>query len=164
MNLAPSHREAIRAIFLRPRIEYTAYAAAQLLRLNVGEMLALIESDVVRGEVRRKRRQLGGRRQTLVTWQEVASAATLRWTVMEIHDALGREAPRVLPSLLRPVELKHVRLPEYLLRLAETFATHAGVSLESYVYGALLSLETEASTDDLERIVPGFTEAIAFPR
>jgi hypothetical protein len=29
-------------------------------------------------------------------WTELASAAMLRWTVLQIHDALGREANRVL--------------------------------------------------------------------
>lgn len=123
----------------------------------------MIETGVLAVELRRKRRQLGGPRHALVPWNELASAAMLRWTVMQIHDALGKEANRALPSLLRPVELKAVRLPEYQVRLLETLAQHAGVSVEAYVYGALLSLETAASPDELETLLPGFKEAIRFP-
>jgi len=87
----------------------------------------------------------------------------VRWSVMEIHDALDKEAHRVLPRLLRPVELKSVRLPEYQVRLLETLAQRAGVSVEAYVYNALLSVETAASPDAIERVLPGFCEAVHFP-
>lgn len=161
--LPPTHREAIRSIFLRRRPEYTAHEAAQLLRLNLGEFLASRENGILAVEVRRKRKQLGGPRHAMVSWNELASAAMLRWTVMQIHDALGRDAHGAIPRLLHPVELKGVRLPEYLIRLLETLAQNAGVTVEAYVYTALLSLETTTSTAEAERLVPGFTEAIRFP-
>ncbi len=161
--LPPSHRIAIREIFLRRRHEYTTRDAARLLRLTLGDLLAWIDSGALHVERRRKRRQLGGRRHAMVAWSELASAAMLRWSVVEIHDALGKDASGVLPRLLRPVELKSVRLPEYQIRLLETLAQRAGVTLEGYVYTALLSLETAASPEAIERVLPGFREAMSFP-
>jgi hypothetical protein len=161
--LPPTHREAIREIFLRRRTEYTTRDAARLLRMTLGEFLALVTSGVLDAQVRRKKKQLGGPRQAMVRWSELASAAMLRWTIVQIHDALGKEANRVLPSLLRPVELKSVRLPEYQVRLLETLARNAGVTVEEYVYTSLLSLEAAESVEALERLLPGFHEAITFP-
>jgi hypothetical protein len=161
--IPPAHRAAIREIFLRRRSEYTTRDAARLLRLTLGEFLAWIEDDALHVERRRKRKQLGGHRHELVKWAELVSAAMVRWTVMEIHDALGKEAHGTLPRLLRPVELKSVRLPEYQIRLLETLSQHAGVTIEEYIYTALLSLETAASPEAIERLLPGFREAIRFP-
>jgi hypothetical protein len=162
-RLAPTHREAIREIFLRRRFEYTTHEVARLLRLNVGEVLALINAGTLAAEERRKRKQLGGPRHALIEWKELASAAMLRWTVVEIHDALGSEANRVLPRLLRPVTLKSLRLPEYQVRLIETLAQDAGVTLEEFVYGALLNLEVAGNPEDIEKLLPGFKEAMQFP-
>ena len=161
--LPPSHRAAIREIFLRRRTEYSAHDAAQLLRLTLGEFLSWTDAGRLDVKRRRKRKQLGGPRHALVTWQELASAATVRWTVMEIHDALGAEANRVLPRLLRPVELKSLRLPEYLVRLLEELARNEGVSVEQYLYTAMLDLEVAADPKVLESLLPGFAEAIHFP-
>ena len=162
-NLPPTHRAAIRQIFLQRRREYTTQEAANLLRLKLGEFLAWIEDGLLDIEVRRKRRQLGGPRHVLIPWKELASAALLRWTVMQVHDALGKEARWVLPRLLRPVELKDVRLPEYQVRLLETLATDAGVTVEEYVYTALLDLEVAGDRKTIERLLPGFTAAMQFP-
>lgn len=153
--LPPTDREAIREIFLRRRSEYTPQQAASLLRLNLTEGLALIDQ---RPAMKRKRRH-----RTLVTWNELASAAMLRWNVMQIHDALGDDADRVMPRLLRPVEVKSLRLPEYQVRLLETLAQNDGVSVEEYLYTALLDLEVASDPEEVERLVPGFREAMRFP-
>jgi hypothetical protein len=161
--LPRTHRDAIREIFLKRRSEYTTHEAAQLLRLGLGDMLALIENGTLHAQVKRKPRQLGGPRRALVPWSELAAAAMLRWTVVQIHDALGSEANAVLPRLFRPAELKRVRLPEYQLRLLETLAQNAGMDLDDYLYGALLSLEVAADPETMEKLLPGFNEAIRFP-
>lgn len=163
MQLGPAHREAIREIFLRRRFEYSAREAARLLRLTLGEFLAWQEVGQLNVVRRRKRKQLGGPRHPMVSWQELASAAMLRWTVMEIHDALGKDADRVMPRLLRPSELKAVRLPEYQLRLLEELARRAGVTVEEYLYEALLDLETSHPAEEIEKLLPGFTDAMKFP-
>lgn len=161
--LTPVDRVVIREIFLRRRSEYTAREAARLLRLSLGEFFTWTETGLLDVQQRRKRRQLGGRRHQLVTWNELASAAMLRWTVIQIHDALGEDANRVLPRLLQPAELKAVRLPEYQVRLLETFAQREGISVEEYVFNALLDLEAAADPDDIEKLLPGFHEAMTFP-
>ena len=162
-QLPPTHRAAIREIFLRRRIEYSAREAAQLLRLTLGDFLGWLDTDLLHVERRRKRKQLGGRRHALVTWNELASVAMLRWTPMEIHDALGKDATTTLPHLLWPVELRGVRLPEYQLRLLEVLAQREGVSIEEYVYTSLLGLETAMSSEESERLIPGLRDALTFP-
>jgi hypothetical protein len=161
--LPPTHRKAIREIFLQRRAEYTTREAANLLRIGLGELLSWTEDGRLHVEFKRKKRQLGGPRYSLVPWKELASAAMLRWTVVQIHDALGSEANGVLPRLYRPAELKAVRLPEYQLRLLEMLAQDAGISLEEYIYNALQSVEVAADPETMEKLLPGFTEAIRFP-
>jgi hypothetical protein len=161
--LPPTHREAIREIFLKRRSEYTTREAASLLRLGLGELIAWIENGTLHVESKRKRKQLGGPRHSLVPWKELASAAMLRWTVLQIHDALGSEANGVLPRLFRPAELKAVRLPEYQIRLLETLAQNKGVSLEQYICDALQAIEVAADPDTMEKLLPGFKEAVMFP-
>jgi len=160
---AQMHRDAIREIFLRRRAEYTAQEAARLLGTTGEELLDSIADGDLDLEAPRMRKQPGAPRLRTVCWSELASAALLRWTVMEIHDALGDDAPEALPRLLRPVELKNVRLPEYQVRLLEALARKDGVTVEGYVHTALLSVETAMSEAELERMLPGFTEAIRFP-
>lgn len=163
LRLPDSHRKAIREIFLRRRIEYTPEQAASLLRMNLGEVLSLIRRGVLHADVKRKRRQLGGPRRALIQWSELASYSLVRWNVLQIHDALGENANSVLPRLLRPVELKSLRLPEYQVRLIEALATRDGVSIEEFVSGALLHLEIANDPNELEKLVPGLKEAMRFP-
>jgi hypothetical protein len=47
--------------------------------------------------------------------------------------------------------------------LLETLAQNAGVDLNEYIYGALLGLEVAADPETMEKLLPGFTEAIRFP-
>ena len=162
-RLPDSHRKAIRVIFLRRRIEYTPEQAANLLRMNLGEVLSLIKRGVLHADVKRKRRQLGGPRRALIPWGEIASYSLVRWNMMQIHDALGEEANSVLPRLLRPVEVKSLRLPEYQVRLIETLAKRDGVSFEEFILGALLHLEIANDPEELEKLVPGLKEAMRFP-
>ncbi len=161
--LHPTHRAAIREIFLRRRIEYTTQEAASLLRLSILTLADAIHGGALHVENRRKRKRLGGRRYPLMTWQELASAAMLRWTPMQIHDALREHANSILPSLFRPVELKGVRLPAYQLRLLEVLAQRENVSVEEYLYTALLGLETAISSEESEQLIPGLHDALTFP-
>lgn len=159
----PAHRAAIRQIFLQRRPEYTPQQLATLLRMNLGEVLTLIHHDVLHAEVKRKKKQLGGARHTLIAWSEVASYAMVRWTVMQIHDALGEHAQHVLPRLLWPQEVEAVRLPLYQVRLLESLAARDGVSIEEFLFGSLLHLETTVGLDEIERLLPGYGEAMEFP-
>ena len=162
-DLPPTHREAIREIFLHRRPEYTVQQAASLLRLNLGEVLGMLERRELDAPVGRKRKQLGGWKRSLISWKELASAALIRWPVVQVHDALGADANRVLPRLLRPVEMQSLRLPEYQVRLLETWAKREGVTVEQYLSDALLRVEVEADLNVIEKLLPGFREAMEFP-
>ncbi|HEX8617675.1 MAG TPA: hypothetical protein VF911_08850 [Thermoanaerobaculia bacterium] len=159
-NLLPSDRKAIRAIFLARRTAYPMRDAANLLRLSMADALAWAESGQLHVAPARTREQLVN---ALVTWRDLASAALLRWNVMQINEALAGEADRVLPRLLRLAELRSVQLPEYQVRLLEAVARDAGVSVDELVFTALLDLETTGSPDEIENLLPGYKEAITFP-
>src|SRR5438552_10357201 len=64
-----------------------------------------------------------GIRDDLVTGvQTCALPIFRRWTLAEIHDALGADASTVLPPLLSLRTLT-IQLPEYIVRAVETMAT-----------------------------------------
>lgn len=158
-----SEREAIRELFLQRRHEYGMNEAARLLCLTMSDAVAWAKDGRLHLERRLARKQVGGFRKELVEWKDLASAALLRWTVMQIHDALATDANGVLPPLLRPVEMKGVQLPAYQVRLLELLADRARVTPDEFLYEALLSLEVSCSIEEIERMLPGFVEAITFP-
>lgn len=158
-----SEREAIRTIFLRKRIEYTTQEAAQLLRVNLGDVLRWIEEGTLHVEWKRKRRQLGGPRNAILPWSELATAAMRRWTVHRIAEALGRDVARVLPQLLRPAERTY-SLPEYQVRLLEALALERGQSASEYLSAVLRTVEAMMPPERTERMVPGISDALAFQR
>lgn len=158
-----SEREAIRELFLKRRREYSMKDAARLLGLTMSDAIAWVKGGSLHVERRRGRKQLGGISKEFVTWKDLASAALLRWTVMQIHDALADEANHVLPPLLRPVELVGIQLPAYQVKLLQMLANRAGVMMDEFIHEALLSVEVECSIEDFEQMLPGFTEAITFP-
>jgi hypothetical protein len=162
-SLPIPHRQSVRQIFLRRRTAYSVRQAAALLRLSLDEARAWVESGQLHVDTRRRRKRDDLRGRAFVTWKSLASAALLRWNVMQIHEALGAAANGVLPRLLRPVELKCLRLPEYQVRLLQLLAENEGVSLDEFVFMGLLHLETQGSPEDIEKLLPGYTEAIAFP-
>jgi hypothetical protein len=164
MRLRPTDRLALRELFLRRRIEYTTHDAARLLRLNLGEVLAMIETGKIHAETRRKRRQLGGCREALILWPDLAAAALRQWTPVQVFDALGERAREILPDLFRPVALRNVRLPAYQVRFLEAIARDSRVTLEACIYAAIHATVASGDPKAIDRLVPGAWEAISFPK
>src|SRR5688572_252085 len=84
-----------------------------------------------------------------------------RWSLAEIHEALGDDAVAILPPLLT-LRVVTVRLPEYVLRALETIASDAGKSLDDCLYGELTDFAGSVSTRVADRI-PGYRRAYLFP-
>src|SRR5256885_14227094 len=106
----PRMRQGIRALFLRPIESYDLAEVACL----TGVSLRKLRRDVANGSSDAVKVRGVWR----FTWRQAVYVAMERWTLAEIQEALGADAPAVLPPLLalRPVTL---HLPEYLLRALE---------------------------------------------
>ena len=162
-RLHDSDREAIVAIFLQRRIEYTVADAAQLLRVNIGDVMREIEQGTIAAELRRKRRQLGGPRHALMPWSELAAAAMRKWGLHRINAALGERAPEVIPELLLLTDLS-VALPEYQVRVLGALARKRGESVSECLSRTLSGMFAMMPPASIDALVPGATEAAVFPR
>lgn len=95
------------------------------------------------------------------TWRQVAFIAMRRWTLLEIHEALGTAAETVLPPLLA-LDTLTVRLPAFLVRAMKTAAEQDAMPIDDWLR---LELIDYAGTvvDEMEAIHPGFRQAYLFP-
>src|SRR5437016_12143700 len=104
-------RQHIRTLFLQPAQSYRLSEAARVLGMSASTLRREAERDQ-----REAYRRNGAWR---FSWRQVAYGALRRWSLAEIHEALGAEAATVLPPLLALRTLT-VRLPEYLVQALET--------------------------------------------
>lgn len=91
----------------------------------------------------------------------MAYLALDRWTLAEIHEALGDNARAVLPPLLT-LRTVTVRLPEYVLRALETIATDEETTLDACLYGELIDFAGAVCTR-VGRRIDGYRRAYFFP-
>jgi hypothetical protein len=146
-------KERIKTLFLHRADSYPLRQAAEIVGVSPATLKREAERD------RREEYIVGGRWR--FTWRQLAYVAMRRWTLAEIHDALGPEAATVLPPLLtlRPIT---VRLPEYLLRAVETVAAEEGVTVDGWLHGELIDFAGTVARR-MERVIPGFRRAYRFP-
>jgi hypothetical protein len=85
-------QQRIRLLFLQRQPSYRLTEAARLLDMTRGTLQREAERDD------RDAYRVNGRWR--FTWRQVAYIAFRRWTLAEIHDALGADASAVLPPLL----------------------------------------------------------------
>src|SRR3954453_9512044 len=95
------------------------------------------------------------------TWRQAACAAMQRWTLAEIHDALGDAAVDVLPPLLS-LRAVTVRLPEFIIRALETVAAEHNTTLDGALHGELIDFAGSVA-GYMEAKVPGYQRAYLFP-
>lgn len=88
------------------------------------------------------------------TWRQVAFLAFRRWTLVEIHDALGADASNVLPPLMN-LRSVTVQLPEYLVRAIELEAAADATTLDDWLYRELVDFAGTVA-DRMERAIPGY--------
>jgi hypothetical protein len=144
----------IREVFLRPMQCYTLREAVRLLGMSRYALIRAAESD-------RREEYRDGRRWRF-TWRQAVCIALQRWTLAEIHAALGDDAARVLPPLLS-LRAVTVRLPEFIVRALETIASEERTTLDAALHGELIDL-AGTMADQMEAVAPGYRAAYFFPR
>lgn len=143
----------IRLLFLQRRPSYRLSEAARLLGMTRGALQREAERDD------REAYRINGRWR--FTWRQVAFIAFRRWTLADIHEALGADAPRVLPPLLS-LRSVTVRLPEYLVRAIEVSAATEDRTVDDWLHRELVDFAGTLATT-MERRIPGFRHAYLFP-
>lgn len=154
MRRAPyADHERIRALFLDRRESYGLSEAARLLGVSPGTLRREAEADD-----REAYRSSGSWR---FSWRQVAYIALRRWTLSQVHEALGADGDRLLPPLLalQPVI---VQLPTYLVRAIEHAAAEDQTSIDDWLHMELIDFAS-GMLHRMERILPGFRRAYLFP-
>ncbi len=82
------------------------------------------------------------------------------WSMQEVEEALGEDAPQALPPLVRTATLT-ARVPRYQVVMLEALA-RLGLSIDTIVSDALLSV-AEDNAVEMRTLIPGFGEAVDFP-
>jgi len=147
-----STRSRIRHIFLSPRPNFALMTAANLLGFTLKELKREIED----GAIVAVWTALGER----MTREELVAVAMQTWEHSIIEDALGKDAPSVLPEAIRLVELR-ARVPRYQRDVLRALARREGTSVD-----AVLTRELEgvvsAHAEELTG-VPGLSMAMQWP-
>jgi hypothetical protein len=150
---APADARHIRELFLQPKPSYRLSEAGRLLGMTRKQLEREARADQEEGY------RTNGRWR--FTWRQVACLAFRRWSLLDIHEALGADAHTVLPPLLtlRPVT---VRLPEYLVRAIEHEAASDDTTVDDWLHHELIDFAGSVAMR-IERAVPGFRRAYLFP-
>ena len=149
----PSHQQRIQTLFLHRADSYRLTEAARLIGISATTLRREAERDQ-----REAYRSNGSWR---FTWRQVVCIALRRWTLAEIHEALGPEAATVLPPLLS-LRTVTVQLPEYLVRGLETAAAQDRTTLDDWLHHELIDFAGTV-VDRMEPVIPGFRRAYLFP-
>jgi hypothetical protein len=147
-----SSRTAIRSLFLERKDSYGLAEAARLLDVSPGVLRREAEAD--------DREAYRANGTWCFSWRQVTYLALRRWTLAQIHDALGAEAT-VLPPLLALQPLT-VHLPAYLVRAIEHAAAEDHATLDHWLHQELTDFAGTVATT-MERAIPGFRRAYFFP-
>jgi hypothetical protein len=140
----------IRRIFLSPRPRVALMTAAGLLGMTMAEL----RRDIDDGAIVVTSTPLGPR----ITREEMITAAMRLWEQTVIEDALGEDAPRVLPEAIRLVLLR-VRVPRYQRDVVVALAEREGVAIDEIVSRELEDLAC-ACRDELAGAVPSLAIAL----
>jgi hypothetical protein len=153
MRMDLSDKERIRRLFLHRLPSYRLSEAARILGMSRGALQREAERDA------RDAYRVNGRWH--FTWRQVAYIALRRWSLIQIHDALGADANAALPPLLA-LRAITVRLPEYLVRAIEISATTEDRTIDAWLHHEMVDFASTVATR-MERDVPGFRRAYLFP-
>jgi hypothetical protein len=151
--LPSEKRERIRSLFLRPAESYRLSEAARLLGIARRTLIGEAVSD--------RREEYRDGKGWRFTWRQLAYVAFRTWTLAEIHEALGRDAAKILPPLLA-LRTVSVTLPEFILRAMETAAENDGATLDAWLHQEMMDFASTV-TERMEPILPGYRRAYMFP-
>lgn len=152
---------AIRELFLERKESYRREDVRRLLRVTPAGLREILRAGHLA--------PVEGTHPPRYGWAEVVDCAIHeRWTPRLVHDALGDDAPRVLPDSHRFASLT-VRLPRYQLVALETLAAiqsrRTGVPVrEDDVLERLIAMDADLAADqELEEAMPGFARYLRWP-
>jgi hypothetical protein len=148
-----STRSRIRHIFLSPRPAFPLMTAATLL----GMPFQALKREIEDGSIVAVSTRLGQK----VTHEEMVATAMRIWEQSVIEDALGDDAPAVLPEAIRLVELR-ARVPRYQRDMLHWLAKRDGTSVDTVLARELEDVAS-AHAEELVGVVPGFKMAMAWP-
>lgn len=151
--MARKQKQRIQTLFLQPADSYTLREVATLTDTPVRSL----RREVAHGD-RDATKVRGAWR---FTWRQAVYVAMARYTLTEIHDALGDAAAGALPPLLalRTVTL---RLPAFIVCTLETIASGNGTTLDACLHQELMEL-AGVWAEEMEATHPGFRRAYLFP-
>lgn len=144
----------IRRLFLDPRPIYPLPSAADILGMDWRELRGWVEA----GEIESIETEHG----LQITWAELVTFAMGFWDQEEAEEALGSELANVIPELLRLADLE-VRIPRMEVVALERVAARDGKSVDTVLARELLDF-VSAQSEWLAKEIPGFAEALAWPR
>jgi hypothetical protein len=146
-------RARIRELFLHPAVSYRLCHAARLIGISRGVLRREAERD--------DREAYRSNGVWCFSWRQVAYIALRRWTLAEIHEALGRDASTVLPPLLS-MQTIAVRLPAFLVRAINHEAAEQQTTIDDWLHQELIDFAGTIA-HRMERTIPGFRRAYLFP-
>lgn len=141
-------------MFLLPQVSYSAVEAVNLLALRPRE----VASAIAAGDIETVDGSSGGR----IPWQEVAALITLHHPQAFVEEALAPDALDVLPELVRLAELR-LRVPRYQAAMLRSLAEREHLQVDEFMSRHLLDLAS-SECEWLDEHVPGFSDALAWPR
>jgi hypothetical protein len=150
---APAGAAHIRELFLQRKPSYRLSEAGRLLGMTRKQLEREARAD------QEEAYRTNGRWR--FTWRQVAYLAFRRWTLAEIHEALGCDARGVLPPLLALRTLT-IRLPEYIVRAIELSAVRDNTTIDDWLYRELVDF-AGSIVERMERAVPGYRRAYFYP-
>jgi hypothetical protein len=144
---------SIRDIFLHQRPHVSISDATALLGWTRGEMRTAIAA----GEVALMETPLG----RWIWREELMAKALEQWPREMIDEALGADAPAVLPPAVQLVEVR-ARIPRYQLAMLEYLAQQDRTTIGDVLTRELESVASERA-EELSSNIPGFATALAWP-
>lgn len=151
--MTPPDPYDIRRIFLTPRPNLPLMTAAERLGMTLQEL----KRDIADGAIVAVSTRVG----TRVTKEEMIATAMRLWDQSAIEEALGDDAPRLIPEAIRLVELR-ARVPRYQRDVLRELARRDGTSVD-----VVLTRELEdvacAYAEEIASEVAGFEMAMSWP-
>jgi len=151
MNAPDPHN--IRRIFLSPRPNVPLMTAAELLGMSLREL----KRDIADGGIVAVSTAVG----TKVPKEEMIATAMRLWDQSVIEEALGDDAPRLIPEAIRLVELR-ARVPRYQRDVLRELARRDGTSVDAVLTRELEDVAS-AHADELASVLPDLAVALAWP-
>ncbi|HEV7487336.1 MAG TPA: hypothetical protein VGQ65_16815 [Thermoanaerobaculia bacterium] len=143
----------IRRIFLTPRPNLPLMTAAERLGMTVQEL----KRDIADGAIVAVSTRVG----TRVTKEEMIATAMRLWDQSVIEEALGDDAPRLIPEAIRLVELR-ARVPRYQRDVLRELARRDGTSIDTVLTRELEDVAS-AHAEELTGALPDLAAALAWP-